>query len=186
MILLSYRNLTAPRTFRACGRQSGGGSAHFSNYRSNARGVMTLLPKNSDIKVVQEVKDQNGRLLIIQVEKEGINYTLANIYAPTQEQVQEQINLVDLLEQNISNMSPQNIILGGDFNLCLDPSKDRARSNTGGKQGSEARYPDRITALNEELHLFDVWRRIHPSSRKFSFRRGTSASRLDYWFISEH
>lgn len=40
--------------------------------------------------------------------------------------------------------------------------------------------------MTESLHLFDVWRKLHPSTRQYSFRRGRSASRLDYWFVSEH
>lgn len=113
-----------------------------------------------------------------------MSYTLANIYAPTQEQVQEQINLIDLLEQNVSNLNPQNIILGGDFNLCMD--LDKAKPRSGSQQGMDARYPSRIDAMKEELNLFDAWRRLNPSTRKYSFRRGLSASRLDYWFVSDH
>lgn len=76
-----------------------GGPAYYSNGRSNARGVMIFLPRTSDIKVLQTVKNQEGRLLILQIEKNKVSYSLANIYAPTQEQVQEQINLIDLLER---------------------------------------------------------------------------------------
>lgn len=162
------------------------GSAYFSNGRSNARGVMTLLPRTSDIKVIQTVKDQDGRLLILQIEKDEVSYSLAKIYAPTQEQVQEQINLIDLLEQNVSNLNPQIIILGGDFNLCMDINLDKAKPRTGTLQGIDARYPSRIGAMMEELHLFDAWRRLNPTTRKYSFRRGLLASRLDYWIVSEH
>lgn len=46
-----------------------GGPAYFSNGRSNARGVMTLLPRNSEIKVLASKTDQEGRLLLLQLEK---------------------------------------------------------------------------------------------------------------------
>lgn len=164
-------------------RAEWGGPAYYSNGRSNARGVMTLLPRASEIKVVKQVKDEEGRLLILHIEKEGVSYTLANVYAPTQEQLQEQIDLIDSLEQKVSNLNSQNIILGGDFNLCMDPNLDKARLKPGFAQGSEARYPSRMAAMKDTLHLFDVWRRLNPTTKKYSFRRGLSASRLDYWFV---
>lgn len=68
-----------------------GGHAYYSNGRSNARGVMTLLPRNSDIKVVPQIRDHLGCILILQIEKDGQSYTLGNIYAPTQDQVQDQL-----------------------------------------------------------------------------------------------
>lgn len=37
-----------------------GGSIYCSNGRSNGRGVMTLFPRNSNIKVGQQVRDQRG------------------------------------------------------------------------------------------------------------------------------
>lgn len=147
-----------------------GGYAYFSNGRSNARGVMTLLPKMSDIKVVQQVRDQQGRFLILQIEKEGTSFTLGNVYAPTQEQVQEQIELIDLLEKNISDLNPQNIILGGDFNSCIDPKLDKAPTRASSHQTTEIRYSARIAAVCDTLHLFDAWRRLNPTSRKYSFK----------------
>lgn len=110
---------------------------------------MLLLPRDSNIKVEQHVKDQRGRLLILQVDKDGVNYTMGN--TPTQDQTQEQIELVDLLEQNISNLSPHNIILGGDFNLCADVSLDKASSHFRRQQAEDNRYLHRVEAFKELL-----------------------------------
>lgn len=70
--------------------------------------------------------------------------------------------------------------------MFMDPNLDKARLRAATPHGMDTRYLSRIEAMNEALHLFDVWRRIYPTTRKYSFRRGLSASRLDYWFVSEH
>lgn len=38
----------------------------------------------------------------------------------------------------------------------------------------------------DSLHLVDLWRSLHPTTRQFSFRRAQTASRLDCWLVSEH
>lgn len=145
-----------------------------------------MFPRNSDVTVQDSFSDQLGRLLVLQIEKDGCEFTLGNIYAPTQDHVQDQVNLMDVLEEHISSSSPHNIILGGDFNLCRNVDLDRLGSTHNSSIAEGARYPARIEAMNNSLHLFDVWRKIKPSTKQFSFKRGHSASRLDYWLASEH
>lgn len=105
-----------------------GGNIYFSNGRSNARGVMTMFPRNSDILVAESHSDLEGRLLILQIEKDSCKYTLGNVYAPTQDHTQDQIDLVDSLEEQVSISDPHNIIIGGDFNLCMNASLDKSTS----------------------------------------------------------
>lgn len=186
MTLPSYRILTAPQNSRCCGRRNGEGRCIVPMVDPTLGGALTLLPRNSDIKILQQIKDQQGRLLILQIERDGEGFTLANVYAPTQDHVQEQMELIDLLEQNIIDLNPSNIILGGDFNLCTDPSLDKASLHSPSPLVEDTRYSSRIKAMKDSLHLFNVWRKLNPSKRQYSFRRGLSASQLDYWFTSEH
>lgn len=109
--------------------------------------------------------------------------TVTNIYAPTQDQASTQIDFIDRLEQATSDSLAPNIILAGDLNLCMDPALDR---NSFPPDHANTRYKDRITALADSLLLTDVWHQLHPNTKQFSYRRSSYASRLDYWFVSEH
>lgn len=114
---------------------------------------------------MEVASDERGRLLILQVEKEGSTYVLGNIYAPTQECLEEQIQLIDSLEDEISKLNPQNIIIGGDFNICMDWNLDRSTNSVSTpSHASQAwsNYRARIGALCESLELFDIWRTLHP------------------------
>lgn len=163
-----------------------GGKIIFSNGLSNSRGVAVLLRRGFDFSIECQQTDAQGRLIILQIKKDQTSYTVANIYAPTQSQLEAQLSFIDLLEEEICKFHPQNVILGGDFNLCSNPELDRNRTNPRAPQGECNRYTDRVVALCDSLMLFDVWRRLHPQMKRFSFRRGDYASRLDYWFASNH
>lgn len=123
---------------------------------------------------------------MLQILKDQTSYTVANVYAPTQSQSDAQLTFVDSLEEEICKLEPSNIILGGDFNLCRDPDMDKNLTDARRSRGGNTRYGDRIEALCESLMISDVWRHIHANTRRFTFRRGRYASRLDYWFASDH
>lgn len=55
--------------------------------------------------------------------------------------------------------------------------------------GTNARgslYKERVTSWLDALDLTDIWRALNPGVKRFTFRRGGQASRLDYWMVSEH
>lgn len=70
--------------------------------------------------------------------------------------------------------------------MCADSSLDKASPRSRPHQGEDNRYSSRIEAMKESLHLFNVWRKLNPTTRHYSFRRGLAVSRLNYWFASEH
>lgn len=163
-----------------------GGQVYSSHGSSNSRGVLTLIPKNSSLEILETSKDEQGRFLLLHIQKEGTPYAIGNVYAPTQDNVQEQIQLIDLIEEQVSNLQPQNIILGGDFNAILDPRLDKSpRAGRAVTQDGSA-YRARLESLNDSLELIDLWRALHPSTRQYSFRRANYGSRLDFWLISSH
>lgn len=153
-------------------RAEWGGDIIFSNGLSNSRGVAVLLRRGLDFKIVHSQTDDQGRYIILQIAKDQLTYTLANVYAPTQGQQEAQISFIDALEEDICKLHPQNIIIGGDFNLCSDPTMDRNRTDIRTSQGTGSRYGDRITAFCDTLMLFDVWRHLHRRYRRYTFRRG--------------
>ena len=62
-----------------------GGKAYFSDGEKNARGVCILIKKELDVKVLKEVKDNEGRYLALHLLLENQNVTVFNIYAPNQD-----------------------------------------------------------------------------------------------------
>lgn len=163
-----------------------GGNILFSNGRSNSRGVAALFQKGTDLTISTVFADEQGRLLILKIDKGQNSFVLANIYAPTQDQGADQLALIDTLEEEVCKAAPHNIIIGGDFNLCMSPHLDKNTTEARVPTCEPNRYRDRVSALCHSLSLFDVWRSLHPDAKSFSFRRGGYASRLDYWFASEH
>lgn len=163
-----------------------GGDIIFSNGLSNSRGVAVLLKRGFDFTINHKVVDDQGRLVILQIAKDQNSFTVANVYAPTQCQLEAQLSFIDSLEDKICKLHPQNVLLGGDFNLCSDPDLDRNPPETRSFQAENTKYGDRVQALCDSLMLFDVWRSLHPDTKRFTFRRGGYTSRLDYWFASNH
>lgn len=79
-------------------RSEWGGDIIFSNGLSNSRGVAVLLQKGSVLSIDHQETDDQGRSIILQVSRDQISFTVANIYAPTQCQVEAQLSFIDTLE----------------------------------------------------------------------------------------
>lgn len=74
------------------------------------------------------------------------------------------------------------ILIGGDFNCVLRPSVDRLPADFGPK----SRKSFTLCALMDELGMVDVWRRLHPKEKDFTFFSHVhcSHSRLDMFLMS--
>ena len=88
--------------------------------------------------------------------------------------------------QMIEEMQCEFVILGGDFNVVMEPKKDR---NVNKCYHPKAR--DFILQKREEFQLIDIWRTQHPDERKFSWckydrsKKDFAWSRIDYMLVSE-
>ena len=58
--------------------------AYFSSFNSSSRGVMILLNNNFEHKVEKVISDVNGNYLILDINIEGRNFILVNIYGPNE------------------------------------------------------------------------------------------------------
>ena len=59
-----------------------GGQGFYSHGESNSKGVATFIKRNLNCRVCLESSDDNGRILILDLELDDNIYTIANIYAP--------------------------------------------------------------------------------------------------------
>lgn len=135
-----------------------GGHIVFCHRDSNSRGVAILVRRGSEYEIEVLKVDEDGRYLIVRAVKGQESFLLVNIYAPTQDLQTEQIDLIDVLEELIVESGEPNILMGGDFNLCMDNTLDRAPSPAGTSRRGTL-YKERVTSLLDTLQLEDVWRR---------------------------
>ncbi len=167
-------------------KEQWGGEILFSHGSSNARGVAILLPPNLQYDIKNIRSDQDGRLVLVDIELEGRSLTLCNIYAPTKDKPQLQKQFLINLREILVEYVDKDILIGGDFNVCINPELDKK----GGTVEAQSDYSKDVVSLMEELELTDIWRQRHPTHKRFTRRektvRGFVQSRLDFWLVSRN
>jgi len=162
------------------------GEIYFSHGTCGSRGVAILFPQNIDITFNNSLSDDNGRFLLLDVTIEESNFVFVNIYAPTKDKKDQQDIFIAFLKEKLEVYIDSNIIIGGDFNTCLNPTIDK----DGGLKENVSDYAQQILELNEEYNLVDIWRVSNPDAKRFTWRGMTRGgrvfSRLDYWLTSSH
>jgi len=119
----------------------------------------------------------------MEAEVQGSLFLFVNIYAP--KSVQDQCcfydNLNKKIEENIVGKESK-IILGGDFNVTLDPVWDCS----GGNQTKKASVKY-IEDLCLDFDLIDIRRIRNREVKRFTWRQNKPLiqSRLDLWLISD-
>ena len=109
---------------------------------------------------------------------------LCNIYAPTTTNKLEQNNFIQLIKSELAPHVNENIIIGGDFNLCLNPKIDRQDNMS--HKNDNLTYRNEVSSLLESMELSDCFRILFPSLRRYTWHSRGKSFHLDYFFISEH
>ena len=142
------------------------------------------MPSYLDIKVNKVECDNDGRLIVLTVTVEENELVLGNIYAPTKDKVVQQNSFITYLNSIIETYSDKNMLIGGDFNVCLDPELDKS----GGKLENRSCYCKNLINLIDQYSLIDIWRlrniRVKQFTRQDLSLSNIVQSRHDYWFIS--
>ena len=150
-----------------------GGQAYFSHGESNARGVMFLINRKSPVKVNKCTGDTQGRTLFLDIEIEGTQMVLANIYAPNQD---TPIFFTNIGRQ-LADLDVEKKILLGDLNLTLkDEDMFPVKPHINVKAHSE------LIKIMEENDLVDIYRDRHQDNH-YTWERYNPdryAARLDY------
>ena len=159
------------------------GNIIFNNGSSNANGVCILIKDTENLKIVKTYLNKNGRFIILDIGWDKEIVTVVNIYMPTKNKEQEQIETLLELQEYLTEFTCCHIILGGDLNLYLNKNLDSLTCST---QNDNYNFRDNWLAWMESLNLVDVWRIYNPSKKEYTWRRNQSYSRLDYILCSEH
>ena len=156
-----------------------GYKALFSCCTSNRAGVCILFNNNFNLQILKVFLDPNGRFIICDIEANGKILTLVNIYAPNEDDPK----FFQLLFEHLSVFRSEEIIIGGDFNLVLDPEKDKK----GGLARTHKNALKVIKDLSEDLELVDVWRTLNPETKRYTWRQKQPDihCRLDFFLVSE-
>ena len=92
------------------------GEAYISSISSESRGVAILFKRNLDFKIIKQEKDDEGNLLILEIQIQTFSFVLAVVYGPNNDSPAFYSSLKDKLFQ--TNGSP--IICCGVWSLVLD------------------------------------------------------------------
>ena len=157
-----------------------GSKVIMSHGTSNSRGVAILLPINYNFEIQNSTVSTDGRKITLNILCDEIEYCLINVYAPTQDLENEQIQFINYLRLDIEQNIEKKLIIGGDFNI---PLENIDKSN-GTVNNSKSRI--QMNQLLDTYHLIDIWRVLNPDEKRFTWRRRKpilTQSRLDYWII---
>ena len=159
------------------------GKLFFSHGTSNNTGVLVGFREGLDYSVNKEVRDNNGRILILDVKIQGKPYLIINLYGDNDQagQVVTLAKLESLLE-SFDIKTERKIILGGDFNVIFDKRLDADRGSPCLKVGTIQKLMDILS----EYDLCDIFRVHNSELRRFSWRHKAQLiqRRLDYIFVS--
>ena len=159
---------------------------YVSNGTKRSGGVAILIPDDIDHKIRWRHNDNSGNLIILGLTINDEDLTLANCYFPTKDKQTEQLILLETLKDVLIQHENESIIIGGDFNIILDPSLDKKGGTDANRES--VKYRAELKALIEALALSDVLRNKLGNQTAFTWhsKHLKVYSRLDYFFISEH
>lgn len=127
------------------------GQLFHSTFQGKARGVAILINKSVSFVPSTTIADPNGRYVIVVGKLYNLNVILANVYAPNNSDPQFFSRVTSLLPCLNSHL----LIMGGDFNICLDPAMDRLSVRPGYVTSKSV---TRMQSFLSTYGIVDSWR----------------------------
>ena len=151
-----------------------------SCYNSKSRGVGIFFNNNFDFKIQKTIVDSNGNYILLLIKTMDTEILLVNIYGPNKDEPA----FFENIKNKIEEFDTQNIIIGGDWNLVLNPQKDYYNY----KNLNNPNARDIVLDIMSDLQLSDIWRDLNTEVLRYTWRRPTpfQQSRLDFFLISEN
>ena len=138
----------------------------FSHGTRHSSGVAVLLDNTYDYDLIDIKRDDQGRFLLLNIEINKESFILINVYAPTQDNSKEQKQFFEKLSDILDEFIGCNIILGGDFNVCLNPAIDKQ----GGVRIKQSDRAKQVNLIAENNDLIDIWRALNEDKKCFTWR----------------
>ena len=148
----------------------------FWNHGTNLSKGVSVLFKKSHIFVINDVISFiDGRVTSVKLTINDQKIQIINVYAPNNSVDRKRFNV------NISTILDDNYvhILAGDFNCAQNNQKDRDPKQKNDDQGLKE-----LLDMIKQYSLEDIYRKRYPNKSSFTFSRGNSRSRIDYFLTS--
>uniref|UniRef100_A0A670K5V5 Reverse transcriptase domain-containing protein n=1 Tax=Podarcis muralis TaxID=64176 RepID=A0A670K5V5_PODMU len=152
------------------------GNEFESSDKGKKRGVVLYVKDKIEAK--QIFKDDEGRLIAVQLSWQGENLIVVGVYAPNGNKSEFFKNL----EEKLVEYMDQKIILLGDMNGVVSLEMDRHREGV----SRDGKLPKSFFSMAKNCNLLDIWRLRHPLDKQFTFysEPNQSMSRIDQVWIS--
>ena len=108
-----------------------------------------LLAKDLPCKVISTHHDDDGRIILINIELNNVEYSICNIYCPNN--VSERVTFFRYVNNFVKKhaVSRNHTLIGGDFN-CAGSPNDKSNKTVDGSSAE-------LANLKSNLDLEDVW-----------------------------
>ena len=135
----------------------------FSCHSGFKAGVCILFSNNFNLQIHKTFCDPEGLFILCDLKIEQFCITLANIYAPNDDNP----GFFEFLFEQLQTFKCEEMIIGGDYNLVLDINKDK-------KGGLAKTHQNSVKVIKDfvnELDLVDVWRAPNQEKRRYTWQR---------------
>ncbi|KAJ0033658.1 hypothetical protein NQD34_000765 [Periophthalmus magnuspinnatus] len=147
-----------------------------SSYKSGRRrGVVILISKKLNFEKSFEMKDKEGRFVLVRGSIDGNPVTFMNVYAPPGSDLIFFKKIINVIVTETQGF----LICGGDLNIRLQPELDSSNRRV---PESNTLYK-KVSSLFEEVGLIDIWRDLFPTRRDYSHYSAPHSiyTRIDYF-----
>ncbi len=152
--------------------------------------IVLLCPEVMSEPVGIEVEDfsTDGRMMKCSVRWAGHHFVVMNTYWPNTHTLRQAM-LTRILEPALAGVCKDRLILTGDFNHVEDADLDRTRLaadgailNQGRVQEQELAQALAVVLRDSGQDMVDVFRALHPLTRRYSRFQGGAGSRIDRFY----
>ena len=153
-------------------------NAFYSTFKNGPkRGVAILISNCVNFEFIKEIRDKEGRYVIVKGKIDNNIVTLVNVYVPpgSDKTFLKSVFEIIVLENEGT------LICAGDFNMVLNPKLDTTNAKRNKTQLSKL-----VNISLIELGMFDVWRELHPLEKDYTHYSAPHSvySRIDYFFMN--
>ena len=156
-----------------------GGEMYFSGNDSRSMGVGIMFNPSFNMNVINSTEIVEGRALALNININEKQLTLVNVYGPNKDDV----TFFEKIETFCN--SNENILLGGDFNVVIDPNIDKS----GGNKNTHPRCRAKLKKIMDDFELIDVWRTFNQDKKVYTWHSNTRPKifcRLDFFLLQNH
>lgn len=133
----------------------------YSSYvKKHSRGVAILLSDKVHFQLSSQIRNKEGRYILVKGYIDHKEVTLFNVYRPPGTDK----HLIKTLSELIATETSGILICGGDWNIHLNQFLDTSSK-------TKLPQPEAVSVkrMLKELGLFDVWRDAHSLEKKYTF-----------------